>query len=288
MKFKCKCGYLISDVIVPNKVRLWTNNTKTTINKEHYDIFLCECCNRIHFISSSGKYFIAGIPENESSITCEHYTTLDSLFLKNDIGENFEVKYCDICKKMYLIFCDEKITVYVIESISNITDGKNTTIYSTNIPIKNGKEHSEKIKKGVLTSTGIKLRCSCGWLINECYTSFDNILNIYSESSWKNNIKWIYGEIECFQPLKAFICKKCEKILIPDKEHNYYIYSPYPKKIDKLLPYFCIYYIKKSEELFIDYDECSNAEDVLHKMIGSADGKIIKLVDDDKSKFFKA
>lgn len=285
MKFKCKCGYLISDNMVPNKVRLWINNIKTT--KEHYDIFLCECCNRIHFISSSGKYFVAGIPV-EKSIICKHYTTLDSLFLQDDIEEDFEVRYCDICKKMYMIFCDGKITVYAIESISDITDGKNTTIYSTNIQIKNGNEHSEKIKNGVLTSTGIKLRCSCGWLINECFTSFDNILNIYSESSWNQNIKCIYGEIDYFQPLKAFICEKCGKLLIPDKEYNYYIYSASPKEINNFLPCFEIYFIKKSEELFIDYDECSNAENVLHKMMGSDDGKIIKLMYNDKSKFFKA
>lgn len=84
----CKCGYTMSDTIVPNNTNLRIYNTKESLKKsllfkpsECMLAFHCECCHRIH-VWGSQKFLVFGLPENNSIEHCRHFPKLNVFYIK--------------------------------------------------------------------------------------------------------------------------------------------------------------------------------------------------------------
>lgn len=261
----CKCGYLMSDTIVPNHTNLHIyteENMKKKISGEDYDItgfvFHCECCHRLHVFSSpytNQKFYTFGLPENSTYKQCEHFSELNIFWLRNDYDEIFEGRYCPKCKKLYIHYHDKRI-IYIVERINEVNGQE---IYHTN----------EKITDRYLTDIDVsvsakKTRCPCGWLINKDYGDNKSFITIYNDDNWKHRIKYEFGETEHFHFVYGLQCEKCGRLFIPYENNNYSIYrkADTGKNISNNNP-LKLYFINRLDDGMIDFESNPEPQDVL-------------------------
>ena len=271
MRMFCKCGYFMTDVIVPNRTNLrLKNSSHNNLSETKIMIFHCECCQRLHIFLSSdnAKFFVYWLDkvflskQDKNPIPSEQYGS----YITDDYDGTYPVTFTDRNRQILLNFHD-KIAVFRLESVSD----NHRLIYHEN--------HSEKIlydKSTVdMSLSAHQIRCPCGWLINLQLIDDESIIYLYDLVNWASRVKYEFGELRNFQHLIGLYCKKCKRIMLPAKEQKYATFSLTNEKcIDKDFRLF-YYYVKSKDEFMIDFEKYRDEPTIFKKIYISDDGEFI-------------
>lgn len=286
MRMWCECGYLMSDILVPNHTNLHIYTTKALEYEpsKHILVFHCECCHRLHMFASKyteQKFFVFGLLENGSHEQCEHFSELNIFYIRNDYNQIFEGRYCEKCKRLYIHYRDNWI-MYIVERINEVNGSKSSEIYHTDKKIINRYLSSEMDMSVAMRKT----RCPCGWLINKDY--IDGLINIYNNVNWKQRILFEFGEIDKFPAVSGLCCEKCKRLFIPNKNNKYNVYCK-SNTSQKISNSNCLklYFINNLDDGMINFENKPNPEDVLNTIYISSDQKHLEVHEnDDVSNYF--
>ena len=271
MRMFCKCGYFMTDVIVPNRTNLrLKNSSHNNLSETKIMIFHCECCHRLHIfsLSDNAKFFVYWLDkvflskQDKNPIPSEQYGS----YITDDYGGAYPIIFTDETRQILLNYYD-KIAVFRLESVSE----NHHLIYHEN--------HSEKIlydKSTVdMSLSAHQIRCPCGWLINLQLIDDESIIYLYDLVNWASRVKYEFGELRNFQHLIGLYCKKCKRIMLPAKEQKYATFLLTNKKfIDKDFRLF-YYYVKPNDEFMIDFEKYRDEPTILKKIYISDDGEYI-------------
>ena len=123
MRMFCKCGYFMTDVIVPNhtNLRLYSNsplpfNDGLTDNNS-ISIFHCECCHRLYIVSSPYCY-VYWLDKKIPLLQGVNLLPVEqkSAYITNDYGDVYPVVLMDENKQLLLRFHDG-FALFRLESI---------------------------------------------------------------------------------------------------------------------------------------------------------------------------
>jgi len=150
MSMLCKCGYVMSDKIVPNKVIYWTYTKENWIQRSKFAkgefsfvdsqaVWNCENCGRLHFRRNKVKYTYSIEYTELNNINCscsekftkgeveEYYSVndfeLDEIDDKIRKDESYEfprkVGFCPKCKRIF-VQKDEVLKFYCLEELIDL------------------------------------------------------------------------------------------------------------------------------------------------------------------------
>lgn len=275
MRMFCKCGYFMTDVIVPNhtNLRLYSNspipfNNGLTGNNS-ISIFHCECCHRLYILSSPYCYVYwldKKIPllQGVNSLPAEQKTA----YITNDYGDVYPVVLTDENKQILLRFHDG----FALFRLESITDNNQLIYYI---------EHTDAImydkSKVDMSLSAPKIRCYCGWLINLQLIDDENIINLYDSVSWIERVKYEFGELNSFSHLRGLHCKKCGRIMLPADRKRYVSYSMINAECLNNNFRFLYYYVEPKEECMMDFEAYKDEPTILNKIYVSDDEEYIRV-----------
>ncbi|TYQ16564.1 UNVERIFIED_CONTAM: hypothetical protein Cloal_3115 [Acetivibrio alkalicellulosi] len=150
MSMLCKCGHVMSDKIVPNKVIYWTYTKENWLQRikvakgeflivESHAIWNCEKCGRLHYLKNGTRhtYDIEPIELNNVDCLCkvpfskgdleEYYSMndfemdeIEDKIRKNE-SYNFprRVRFCPNCKRVF-VQKDDKLKVFCLEELVDL------------------------------------------------------------------------------------------------------------------------------------------------------------------------
>ena len=286
MRMFCKCGYYMTDSIIPNhtNLRLYSEspflfNEDVTDNKST-SLLHCECCHRLHFISSQHCYVywldqIILSLQGVNPLPVWH----EGMYITNDYGDVYPVAFTDE-KKQILLKSHDGFALFRLESIM----GNSQLIYHV--------DHADVImydkSKVDMSLSAPKIRCPCGWLINLQLIDDESIINLYDSISWAARVKYEFGELNGFLPLRGLHCKKCGRIMLPNDRRRYTSYSMLSgDHIDNSFR-FLYYYMEPKEECMMDFEAHKDEPTILNKIYISDDEKYIRVEVSNSIAFYRA
>lgn len=278
----------MTDVIVPNhtKLRLY-NNSSSPLNNNLSEnkstlLFHCECCHRLYILPSPSdtRRYVYWLDKISSSVQDINLIPIeqDEAYITNDYGDIYPIALTDEDKTILLKFHD-RFALFRLESIAE----NNQPIYHV--------DHPEAIiydQSAVdMSLYAPKTRCSCGWLINSQLIDDESIINLYDAVSWSSRVKYEFGELESFLPLRGLQCEKCKRIMLPTSENKYVSYSLIDEGHLNNSFRFLYYYVKPKEECMVDFEAYKDEPTVLNKIYVSDDEKYIRVETRSSILFFR-
>ena len=286
MRMLCKCGYFMTDTIVPNhtNLRMHCNSTNPFNNdiekNKLITILHCECCHRL-YISSSDSCYVYWLDKIISPTQFKNNVLAErgEVYITNDYGDIYSVALTDENKQLLLKY-DNGFAVFRMESLVE----NNQLIYHMN--------HADTIiydkSKVDMSLSASKIRCPCGWLINLQLIDDESIINLYDSISWAARVKYEFGDLNSFLPLRGLHCKKCGRIMLPTDRKRYISYSMLSETpLDESFR-FLYYYVEPKEECMMDFEAYKDEPTILSKIYISNDEEYIRVEVPNSIAFYRA
>lgn len=286
MRMLCKCGYFITDAIVPNRTNLrlfskfplpYNDSLK---DNESISVLHCECCHRFHIFSSS-NYYVYWLDKLIPSLQGVEPLPMwhEGTYITNDYGDVYPVALTNENKQLLLKY-DDGFAIFMMESIME----DNQLIYHMN--------HADTIiydkSKMDMSLSASQIRCPCGWLINLQLIDDESIINLYDSISWAARVKYEFGDLNSFLPLRGLHCKKCRRIMLPTDRKRYISYSMLSEApLDESFR-FLYYYVEPKEECMMDFEAYKDEPIILSKIYISNDEEYIRVEVPNSIAFYRA
>ena len=310
MHKRCKCGFMMSDVLSSNQTQLdlyfapVSDADSDYWRKPRVFVFHCECCHRLYLFrhgKNQRSYVLAltdVIPSACSAAEAD-FEEMFFLLLDDDKNKVFKAFWSSDRKRMLLEYHD-KTAVFSAESIYE----ENDLVYQHDYPVKlicDELSADRSIDKH-------HIRCPCGWMIAQEYCDCESSIVLYDEEHWKMRVGYELGQF--IEPRKRTIakglcCEKCSRLMLPDENGKYIVYKPitaHNTDMDSAFS-FLSYYVRDLDEgtvavydCFNEYessdqkniDDCIKYLDRFHKIFISEDKKYLRVHIGDTVVYYQA